>query len=100
MKTDSGYSLKNGTKLYWDYIMKDGEENGFEIYIGDAKYPTQTQPEPFIPNPSLSYEENAIEMCKEMAARSCKEVVVRHDVTEEEWNAMKADMDYLLLLSE
>ena len=41
-------------------------ENGYNIYLGGK--PWISQPEPYIPNPSISYEENAIAQIEELVA--------------------------------
>lgn len=97
----SNYDLPNGTKLYYEIIQKDGVDNGFNIYDGDRKYPYLHQPEPFIPDHSLSYEENAIKMCEELS----QSVTIPYDnqvrsITNKEYDQLVANMDYLLLLSE
>ena len=61
MKIFSNYTLPNGVKIYYEVL-----DNGFDIYFGEnATNPTYHQPEPYIPNPDISYEDNAIQMCKE-----------------------------------
>lgn len=100
MKQDSGYTLKSGKKLYWDYVYKDGVENGYEIYVGDLEIPVQSQPEPFIKDPSKSYKENAIARCKEMADESRVEPVIPFTMTETMYSDMQSNIDYLMLLTD
>ena len=67
-KIYSNYDLKNGTPLYYTIIYINEVRAGFDIYFGEnAECPIYHQPEPHIPNPNLSYEENAINMCKELS---------------------------------
>lgn len=73
-------------------------EDGYDIYIGDTEYPTYVQREPYIPIKSLSYEENAKEDCKQYSEASLVEPPKK--ITVEEFEEVKADLDYLLLLSE
>lgn len=96
MKIDSKQTLKNGTRLYYEVI-----ENGFDIYFGNkSPIPYLHQPEPFIPNPSLSYEENAINMCKELAEDSNIIPEKPFIVTEEMYNKHQSDIDFLMLMSD
>lgn len=93
---DSGYTLKNGTKLFYEVL-----EDGFDIYRGDnSTTPFMHQPEPFIPNPSISYEENAKEMCKDMAESSQHEPEVPFTMTESMYTEMQSNIDYLMLLND
>ena len=96
MKINSNYALKNGTKLFYEVF-----ENGFDIYIGDnTTSPYMHQPEPFIPNPDLSYEENAIEMCKSMSEQSMLEPDKPFTMTESMYSDMQSNIDYLMLLND
>ena len=100
MKQDSGYTLKGGIKLYWDYVYLNDKENGFEIYVGDNDVPIQRQPEPYIPDPSKSYEENAIERCKELSEMSNIEVERPFVMTESMYTDLQSNIDYLMLLND
>ena len=100
MKTYSGYTLKDGTKLYWDYVYKDDKENGYEVYVGENPIPVQRQPEPYIANPSLSYEENALNICKEMSEVSNTPYVEPFEMTESMYTDMQSNIDYLMLLND
>lgn len=71
-------------------------ENGFSIYIGNTIRPAFYQPEPYIPYPELSYEENAKKMCEECTI----EQVTPFQMTEEKYMEMVSNIDYLLLLNE
>lgn len=96
MKTDSNYTLKNGTKLYYEVF-----ENGFDVYTGEnATSPYMHQPEPFIPNPDLSYEENAIAMCKNISEQSMMEPDRPFTMTEDMYSVMQSNIDYLMLLND
>ena len=75
-------------------------DDGFDIYIGDRKYPLYKQREPFIPDPSKSYEENAIAMCKEyceMRENNNSETFVS---VEDRLTAVESNVDYLMLLND
>ena len=50
----------NGQVISYEVV-----ENGYNIYLGETLW--ITQPEPYIPNRSLSYEENAIAQIEEIA---------------------------------
>lgn len=93
---DSGYTLKNGSKLMYDVF-----DTGFNIYIGEhSTNPYMHQPEPYIPNPDKSYEENAIDMCKDMADRSSQESESTFIMTESMYTDMQSNIDYLMLLND
>ena len=47
----------DGKKVYYDIL-----DDGFKIYVGQTIRPSIHQYEPYIPDPSKSYEENAIQM--------------------------------------
>lgn len=97
----SGYDYPTGGKLNYEIIQENGIDNGFDIYIGDSKYPLMHQPEPFIPNPDLSYKENAIAMCKNMSEVSSVDDSVKSEKTiEERVNILESNMDYLMLLND
>lgn len=97
----SGYEYSNGAKLYYSIINEDGKENGFDIYIGDSVFPFMHQPEPFIPNPSKSYAENAIEICAGMSAEnSTPDDGVHVKSLEERITDVEANVDYLMLLND
>lgn len=90
-KVDSGYTLGNGTKLF--YVILD---NGFDIYFGEnAEYPMYHQPEPFIPNPDKTYEENAINMCKELT-----QVSPNASKLDSRLLSIESNIDYLMLLGD
>lgn len=96
MKINSNYILKNGTKLFYEVF-----ENGFDIYIGEnTTSPYMHQPEPFIPNPDLSYEENAIAMCKNISEQSMLEPDKPFTMTVDTYTSMQSNIDYLMLLSD
>ena len=106
-RIDSGYKLTDGTVLCYEIIMEDGKENGFDIFYGmNAKYPTYHQPEPYIPNPDISYEENAKQYCKQLydsSISSEKPFMMTETMYTDLTSAnemMRADLDYLLLLNE
>lgn len=75
-------------------------DDGFDIYIGARKYPLYKQREPFIPDPSKSYEENAITMCREyceMRENSNSETFVS---VEDQLTAVESNVDYLMLIND
>ena len=92
-KINSGYHLGDGTELW--YVIND---NGFDIYYGEnATYPSITQPEPYIPYPNLSYEENAKKMCESMHADAIAEPP---KTVEDRLTDIEANVDYLMLLND
>ena len=96
-KIFSDYTIADGTKLYYEIF-----ENGFDIFAGEnATYPLLHQPEPYIPNPDLSYEENAKKMCEQLSIGSSipRESELAH-ITVVEYTQLSANIDYLLLLNE
>lgn len=100
-KIYSNYDLLNGTKLYYAIIRQDGHECGFDIYMGEnTEVPTYHQPEPFIPNPSLTYEENALNMCKDLSEGSKAVPEKPFVMTEEMYKKQQSDIDFLMLMTE
>ena len=78
----------DGKKVYYDIL-----DNGFKIYVGQTIRPSIHQYEPYIPDPSKSYEENAIQMCEDL----CKPP---ENLLETRLNAMESNIDYLILLND
>ena len=70
-------------------------DDGFDIYIGSEKNLVYTQHEPFIPDHSKTYEENAIMMCEDL----CKEPE-QHVSFDDRLTNIEANIDYLMLLSD
>lgn len=70
-------------------------DDGFDIYIGSEKNLVYTQHEPFIPDHSKSYEENAIMMCEDL----CKEPE-QYDSFNDRLTNVEANVDYLMLLND
>lgn len=100
-KTYSNFDKSDGTKLYYQIIMKDGKENGFDVFEGEnSEIPVFHQPEPWIPNHSLSYAENAINLCKEISESSNIHETLSFVMTEEMYNQQQSDIDYLMILLE
>lgn len=96
MKIDSGYKLKNGAILAYEIY-----DNGFDIFIGiESASSFMHQPEPYIPNPDISYEENAINMCKEISENSINAPDPPFELTESTYTSLRSDIDYLMLLSD
>ena len=92
-KVNSGF-LMNGEVELW-YTIND---NGFDIYFGEnAKYPSLSQPEPYIPYPNLTYEENAKKMCESMASEKPAE---QPKSLEDRLTDAEANIDYLMLLND
>lgn len=92
-KINSGYHKKDGTELW--YVIND---NGFDIYFGEnAKYPSISQPEPYIPYPNLSYDENAKKMCESMHSDGTEE---KPKTVEDRLTDIEANVDYLMLLND
>ena len=91
MKVCSNITSGNAM-LYYEIL-----ENGFDIYVGEtSSIPIVHQYEPFIPNPDISYEDNAINMCKELATP----VEKIETPVEERLTNVEANIDYLMLLND
>lgn len=90
IKTDFKKPHEDGN---WYYEVT---EDGFDIYDSEnATTPIYHQYEPFIPDHSKTYEENAIMMCEELSKS-----VEYHDYTEERLTNIEANIDYLMLLND
>lgn len=97
----SGYDKADGTKMYYTIIMNGEQEYGFDIYEGEvSKTPSFHQPEPWIPDRSMTYAENAIAMCKSIADDSSIPIEPPFTMTKEMYLEQQANIDYLLLLTE
>lgn len=94
MKEYTG-GLYNESKMFYEIL-----DNGFKIYIGSNQDLRYVQTEPFIPDHSKSYEENALAMCKELSEQSQKEPEPRFDMTESMYLEMQSNIDYLMLLND
>lgn len=93
MKIKSKYEV-NG--IYWYYEILD---DGYKIYSGEeSPAPLYHQYEPFIPDHSKSYEENAIQMCKELSDTS--NVYVPFTMTKDMYEELQSNVDYLMLLND
>ena len=80
--------------VYYDIL-----DDGFKIYIGQTIRPTFHQYEPYIPDPSKTYEENALMMCEDL----CKEIPKPKPsfaMTEDMYAEMQSNIDYLMLLND
>lgn len=97
MRIDSGYKLKDGTSLTYEIY-----ENGFDIFRGmNSENCVLHQPEPHIPNPDISYEENAKNMCFEISERSKNQPEnTEYVLTKTEYISIRSDLDYLMLLND
>ena len=75
-------------------------EDGFDIFVEpNLKHPLLHQYEPFIPDSSKTYEENAIQMCEDL----CKEIPKSKPsfaMTEDMYTEMQSNIDYLMLLND
>ena len=80
----------DGTDIFYNVT-----DDGFDIYFGSTANLTYTQHEPFIPDHSKSYEENAIQMCEDL----CKEPE-HHESIEDRVTNIEANIDYLMLLND
>lgn len=95
MKVYSGYTTATGIKLYYEIL-----EDGFKLYDGETSvYPYIHQYEPYIPNPDISYEENAISMIKERISNESMTDTTR-DPLESRVTNIEANVDYLMLLND
>ena len=91
---NSGYTY-NDSNIQYKYELTD---TGYNIYIGDSTVPTYSQYEPFIPDPSKSYEENAILDCKRYSEESKQKAP--GTTIDERITALESNVDYLLLLND
>lgn len=81
----------NKKDIYYDIL-----ENGYKIYIGQTQRALYYQYEPYIPDPSKSYEENAKDICAELAKeRTNPEADLDVRLTN-----IEANIDYLMLLND
>ena len=81
-------------KDVWYDILDDG----FKIYIGQTIRPVIHQYEPYIPDPTKSYEENAKTMCEQLCSTSNTEK--QFIMTEAMYTEMQSNIDYLMLLND
>lgn len=81
----------NKKDIYYDIL-----ENGYKIYIGQTKRALYYQYEPYIPDPSKSYEENAKDMCAELA----KEHTNPDADLDVRLTNIEANIDYLMLIND
>lgn len=74
--------IQTNHKVNGQVISYEVVENGYNIYLGETLW--ITQPEPYIPNRELSYEENAIAQIEEISRgfNKSEEVVVDAEVVE------------------
>ena len=82
--------LYNNKNVYYEIL-----EDGFKIYIGQTVNASIHQYEPYIPDPSKSYEENAIQMCEDLCKNDNKSPSIEDRVTN-----IEANIDYLMLLND
>lgn len=80
----------------WYEILDDG----FQIYIGTDKYPQIVQQEPYIPDHSLSYEENALSMCEDCCKEPAYPPEVKKYNIDDRLTSVEANIDYLMLLND
>lgn len=84
-------TLCDGKPLYYDIL-----DDGFKIYVGQTDRASIHQYEPYIPDPSKSYEENAIQMCKDL----CENANNMVPSIEDRVTNIEANIDYLMLLND
>lgn len=94
MKIDSGYKYRDSEISF----MYEVTSTGYNIYIGDVDCPTYAQYEPFIPDHSKTYEENAIADCKRYSEET-KDVTKELPI-EERITTIESNVDYLMLLTD
>ena len=82
--------LYNNKNVYYEIL-----EDGFKIYIGQTVNASIHQYEPYIPDPSKSYEENAIQMCEDLCKQNTDSPSIEDRVTN-----IEANIDYLMLLND
>lgn len=101
-KVFSGKYLQSDEKLGGLYYLI--LDNGFEVYVGEsAEFPSYRQTEPFIPNPDLSYEENAKNFCETLAIKPNMIDKTQADqiyASAEDLTNLRSDIDYLMLLND
>ena len=83
--------LYENKSVYYEIL-----EDGFKIYIGQTTYPSIHQFEPYIPDHTKSYEENAIQMCEDL----CAAPVDKQSSIEDRVTNIEANIDYLMLLND
>lgn len=81
----------NNQSIYYEIL-----EDGFKIYIGQTVQPSIHQYEPYIPDPTKSYEENAIQMCEDL----CENANNMVPSIEDRVTNIEANIDYLMLLND
>ena len=86
-----GKLTPQGKEVYYDILT-----DGFKIYVGQTIRPSIHQYEPYIPDPSKSYEENAIQMCEEL----CVVPENKQSSIEARLTDAEANIDYLMLLND
>lgn len=69
-------------------------EDGFKIYVGQTNRPSIHQYEPYIPDPSKSYEENAKDMCESLCTVNDSPSV------DDRITNLESNVDYLMLLND
>lgn len=80
----------DGQDVYYDIL-----DDGYKIYIGQTSRPSIHQYEPFIPDHTKTYEENAILTCEQLC-QSCEHKV---DI-DSRLLTVEANIDYLMLLTD
>lgn len=93
--TTTEFKMNGGASISYEVF-----DDGFDIWIGSmAGYPTYSQREPFIPDKSLSYEENAVKMCEQISKDS-NQAQSDSKTAEERLTNIEANIDYLMLLND
>ena len=80
----------DGRDIFYEIL-----DDGYKVYIGQQVRPSIHQYEPYIPNPSKSYEENARDTCYELAGGD-----TAVDPVAERFTDIEANIDYLMLLND
>ena len=86
---------RNGKDIWYEIL-----ENGFNIYIAQTQRPAYVQTEPYIPDPSKSYEENAKQMCADLSEKAHYVPTPEFKLTEDMYTEMQSNIDYLMLLND
>lgn len=80
---------RRNQSIYYEVL-----EDGFKIYIGQTIHADIHQYEPYIPDPSKTYEENAIEMCESLCTVNDSPSV------DDRLTNLESNVDYLMLLND
>lgn len=81
--------MPNGNAIFYEIL-----DDGYKIYIGQTVKPSIHQYEPYIPDPSKTYEENAIAACESLCNQN-PQPSFGDRLTD-----VEANIDYLMLLTD